>query len=90
MTETLDLTDRQRHILEVIRTRSAEQGFSPSMREIGDAVGLRSLNSVWYQVHALERKGYLRLEHGRPRAIGLTVKDGVCPACGRGGKENHA
>ena len=54
------LTVRQRKVLEVIRTSIAERGYPPSMREIGDAVGLSSPSSVSHQLVALERKGYLR------------------------------
>nr|WP_228538554.1 transcriptional repressor LexA [Nocardia sp. XZ_19_385] len=64
-----DLTVRQRKVLEVIRTSVAERGYPPSIREIGDAVGLTSTSSVAHQLRALERKGYLRRDPNRPRAV---------------------
>jgi len=61
------LTWRQRKILHVIRDSVQRRGYPPSMREIGDAVGLSSISSVSYQLAALERKGYLRRNGRRPR-----------------------
>ena len=61
------LTWRQRKILRVIRDSVRQHGYPPSMREIGDAVGLASISSVSYQLAALERKGYLRRDGRRPR-----------------------
>jgi repressor LexA len=61
------LTWRQHKILRVIRESVQRRGYPPSMREIGDAVGLASISSVSYQLAALERKGYLRRNGRRPR-----------------------
>ena len=63
------LTERQRTILEVIRTSVTTRGYPPSIREIGDAVGLTSTSSVAHQLRTLERKGYLRRDPNRPRAV---------------------
>ena len=63
------LTVRQRRVLEVIRNSIDRRGYPPSMREIGDAVGLTSPSSVAHQLSTLERKGYLRRDPNRPRAI---------------------
>src|ERR1700758_3650808 len=65
------LTQRQRTILEVIRASVTGRGYPPSIREIGDAVGLTSTSSVAHQLRALERKGYLRRDPNRPRAVGI-------------------
>jgi repressor LexA len=46
-------------------------GYPPSVREIGEAVGLTSTSSVAHQLRALERKGYLRRDPNRPRAVGI-------------------
>src|SRR5690606_17084876 len=46
-----------------------EQGYPPSMREIGDAVGLSSLSSVSHQMNQLETFGYIRRDPNRPRAL---------------------
>lgn len=63
------LTTRQRRVLEVIRNSVDRRGYPPSLREIGSAVGLTSPSSVAHQLMMLERKGYLRRDPNRPRAI---------------------
>ncbi|MEU7766145.1 transcriptional repressor LexA [Nocardia sp. NPDC049190] len=68
---------RQRNVLEVIRTSVSERGYPPSIREIGDAVGLTSTSSVAHQLRALERKGYLRRDPNRPRAVDVRGLDEV-------------
>jgi repressor LexA len=67
------LTTRQRLVLETIREAVERRGYPPSMREIGEAVGLTSPSSVAHQLTALERKGYLRRDPNRPRAIEVTT-----------------
>jgi repressor LexA len=69
--DTDPLTERQRTILEMIHAHVDEHGYPPSVREIGDAVGLRSPSSVHGQLEALERKGYLRRDPTKPRALEL-------------------
>src|SRR6266540_165036 len=64
-----DLTARQRRIIEFIREAVERYGYPPSVREIGEAVGLVSPSSVAYQLKELERKGYLRRDPNRPRAV---------------------
>jgi repressor LexA len=66
---TSELTARQRTILEMIHTHVDLHGYPPSVREIGDAVGLRSPSSVHAQLETLEAKGYLRRDPTKPRAI---------------------
>jgi len=66
---TADLTARQRRILEFIRDWVERYGYPPSVREIGEAVGLVSPSSVAYQLKALESKGFLRRDPNRPRAV---------------------
>ena len=63
------LTERQRTILDVIRASVTTRGYPPSIREIGDAVGLTSTSSVAHQLRTLERKGFLRRDPNRPRAV---------------------
>lgn len=75
------LTPRQRHVLDTIRDAVHTRGYPPSMREIGEAVGLTSPSSVAHQLATLERKGYLRRDPHRPRAIEV-----VHPADGRGAR----
>ncbi len=69
------LTTRQRLVLETVRASVEQRGYPPSMREIGDAVGLTSPSSVKHQLTALERKGYLRRDPHRPRAIEVVQPD---------------
>ena len=61
------LTWRQRKVLQVIRDSVQRRGYPPSMREIGEAVGLASTSSVYYQLSTLQSKGYLRRDASRPR-----------------------
>jgi len=67
------LTPRQRRVLEVIRDSVERRGYPPSMREIGEAVGLTSTSSVAHQLSALEKKGFLRRDPNRPRAVEVKV-----------------
>jgi repressor LexA len=69
------LTARQRLVLDTIRSSVESRGYPPSMREIGEAVGLTSPSSVKHQLMALERKGYLRRDPNRPRAIEVVHPD---------------
>jgi repressor LexA len=63
------LTPRQRKVLEVIRAAVERRGYPPSVREIGEAVGLTSSSSVAHQMKVLQAKGYLRRDPHRPRAV---------------------
>jgi repressor LexA len=71
------LTPRQRTILDVIRASVTSRGYPPSIREIGDAVGLTSTSSVAHQLRTLEKKGYLRRDPNRPRAVDVRSADDV-------------
>lgn len=66
-----EVTPRQRRILEFIRTTVRERGFPPTVREIGEAVGLTSSSSVHAQLSNLQRKGLLRRDPAKPRTIEL-------------------
>ena len=72
------LTPRQRAILDVIRETVERQGYPPSVREIGEGVGLTSSSSVAHQLGTLEKLGYLRRDPNRPRA--LVVAEPASPA----------
>lgn len=67
------LTPRQKTILESIQRSVTSKGYPPSMREIGDTVGLASLSSVTHQLAQLERLGYLRRDPKRPRAMEVLI-----------------
>ncbi|MDO8144641.1 MULTISPECIES: transcriptional repressor LexA [unclassified Isoptericola] len=69
------LTARQRGVLTTIRESVESRGYPPTMREIGEAVGLASPSSVKHQLTVLERKGYLRRDPHRPRAIEVVDPD---------------
>ncbi len=63
------LTDRQREILEFIVTEQRERGYPPSVREIGEAVGLTSPSTVHTHLATLQKRGLLRRDPTKPRAI---------------------
>src|SRR5260370_7117733 len=62
-----DLTPRQRKIIQVIEESVRRYGYGPTVREIGEAVGLASTSSVTHQLSVLAKKGYLSRGPGRPR-----------------------
>ncbi len=66
------LTPRQREILEYIRRQIRDNGYPPSVREIGEAIGLSSSSTVHGHLARLEEKGYLRRDPDKPRAIEIT------------------
>jgi repressor LexA len=72
-TDANGLTPRQLKILSVIKTAVEDQGYPPSMREIGLAAGLSSTASVTYQLQILEEKGWIRRDASRGRAIEITL-----------------
>ncbi len=74
------LTQRQRTILNVIRESVSTRGYPPSIREIGDLVGLTSTSSVAHQLRTLERKGFLRRDPNRPRAVDVRSAEDVAAA----------
>ena len=71
------LTARQQKILDAIRTEIEQKGYPPSMRQIGDMVGLASLSSVTHQLGRLETMGYIRRDPKLPRAIEVLDENGV-------------
>jgi repressor LexA len=71
-----DLTARQRSIVQVIEDSIQRYGYAPTLREIGEAVGLASTSSVSHQLSRLEQKGCLSRGAGRPRtAVVLPMAD---------------
>ena len=65
------LTKRQEQTLDFIRKSIEERGYPPTLREIGESMGIRSTNGVNDHLRALERKGYLRREDMKSRALKL-------------------
>ena len=66
-----DLTSKQRDILEYIEDHVSRKGYPPSVREICEAVGLKSTSTVHGHLQRLEKKGYIRRDQTKPRAIGV-------------------
>lgn len=68
---SLDLTKQQGKILDFIRSEVQSKGYPPSVREICEAVGLKSTSTVHGHLRRLEKKGYIRRDSTKPRAIEL-------------------
>src|SRR4051794_41640242 len=66
---TTDLTPRQRQVLQFIDAEVRHRGYPPSVREIGEAVGLSSSSTVHAHLAALQDKGYLTRDPTKPRAL---------------------
>src|SRR6476469_3160533 len=70
------LTQRQREILDFISASIVERGFPPTLREIGEHFNIRSTNGVNDHLKALEKKGHLRREDLKSRAMRPVMPDG--------------
>ena len=77
------LTPRQRKVLEVIRESVERRGYPPTVREIGEAVGLTSTSSVSHQLSMLQKKGFLRRDPSKPRAVDVRLPGEVAAALER-------
>lgn len=73
-------TDRQKRILEVIREFTAERGYPPSVREIGERVGLSSSSTIHAHLKTLERRGLISRDPTKPRALRSEVAPQSAPA----------
>ncbi len=74
---TSNLTERQRGILNFIESQTRDRGYPPSVREIGEAVGLTSTSTVHAHLATLQRLGYLRRDPTKPRAIEVRYDPGT-------------
>ena len=74
-----DLTARQQQILEVVDAHLVRHGYPPTVREIGEAVGLTSSSTVHAHLANLERLGHLRRDPTKPRALGIVGRDTAAP-----------
>jgi repressor LexA len=74
------LTKRQAQTLDFIRQSIEDRGYPPTLREIGEFMGIRSTNGVNDHLRALERKGYLRREDMKSRALRLVKENPEAPA----------
>lgn len=77
MLDRASLTTRQREILELISATVADRGYPPSVREIGEAVGLRSPSTVHSHLSTLAAEGFIRRDPSKPRAIEVLMDDGA-------------
>jgi repressor LexA len=75
-----ELTARQQQILEVVDAHLARNGYPPTVREIGEAVGLTSSSTVHAHLANLERLGLLRRDPTKPRALGLIGREAPVPS----------
>lgn len=69
------MTDRQRQVLDFIKAEVRRQGFPPTVRDIGEAVGLSSSSTVHAHLSALEAKGLIRRDPSKPRALEVLDRD---------------
>lgn len=74
-----DLSNRQKAILNFIKSEVREKGYPPSVREIGEAVGLASSSTVHGHLARIEKKGYIRRDPTKPRAIEVLDQDDYAP-----------
>lgn len=77
MPDRSSLTQRQREILDLISTTVADRGYPPSVREIGDVVGLSSPSTVHSHLSTLAAEGFIRRDPSKPRAIEVIAEDGA-------------
>jgi repressor LexA len=71
-----DLTPRQRQVLEFVESEVAHRGYPPTVREIGEALGLSSSSTVHAHLAALQDKGYLTRDPTKPRALEIHYDPG--------------
>ena len=76
-----ELSERQQEILQFLWDR--RPSYAASMREIGEAIGLKAQSAVRYQLTELEAKGWVRRHPGRPRAMEVRRPDGEVPVFSR-------
>ncbi len=84
------LTPRQQRVLATIKDAIEKRGYPPSMREIGEAVGLTSSSSVAHQLKVLEEKGFLKRDPNRPRALEVFLPEVMAARRSLGSVEESA
>jgi repressor LexA len=72
-----ELTGKRREILDFISAQIRDRGYPPTVREVGEAVGLTSSSTVHAHLKTLQRQGYLRRDPTKPRAIGVNYDTGA-------------
>jgi SOS-response transcriptional repressor LexA len=78
-----DVTPGQLRVLRFVASFAAEHGYSPTLREIGAALGIRSTNGVDDHLSALERKGYVRRSENKARSLVVLLEPDGGPNPGR-------
>lgn len=73
------ITAAQKRVLDCIRDHIARHGFPPTLREIGNELGIRSTNGVADHIYRLEREGYIRSDHMKSRGLILVDKQDGWP-----------
>lgn len=76
------LTKRQCAVFQYVAAFIGDNGYAPSLHEIGDAMGLRSLATVSKHIATLQAKGYVDRRPNRSRSISLLFRSNACPTCG--------
>jgi repressor LexA len=84
------LTPRQQRVLQTIKDSIEKRGYPPSMREIGEAVGLTSSSSVAHQLKTLEEKGFLKRDPNRPRALEVFLPEVMAARRSLGGADESS
>jgi repressor LexA len=84
------LTPRQQRVLATLKEAIEKRGYPPSMREIGQAVGLTSSSSVAHQLRVLEQKGFLKRDPNRPRALEVFLPELMAARRSISGVESEA
>ena len=79
MAKSTELSDKQKEILEYIKEALLNRGYPPTVREICEKVHLKSTSSVHAHLGALEKKGYIRRDPSKPRAIEIVDEDFSLP-----------
>ena len=79
MADRSTLTSRQREILDLISSTVNKRGYPPSVREIGEVVGLSSPSTVHSHLSTLAAEGFIKRDPTKPRAIEVVQQDGAIP-----------
>lgn len=77
MKSDLDLPARQRQVLDFLRRNLREKGYVPSIRELGQELGLKSTSTIHYHLTGLADRGLIRWDKGKNRAIQILDEDGA-------------
>ena len=88
-TDEMNLTERERRMLDFMKARTMEKGYPPTVREICEELGVKSTSTVHKDLSSLEVKGFIRKDPSKPRAIEIVGFDRFAPE-NRKGQEAQA